>query len=459
MTHILKGFRHLAGVALLIGAAAAIACGGAPAASLPAAPQSDSGAAISESADIEAAEASWQTPDDTDTIAVAETEARQSKTTASSGADTPAAAEIDADAIVAAFEQVIGGVHERTLPSVVSVLVLNRVEFSGSSPGFPSPFPFGQTPQQRNNDPEEDFFYRNGQGSGFVWDSDGHIVTNQHVVRNAERILVVFSDGVSAEATVIGEDEASDLAVLKVDRDPELLVPALLGDSNHVKVGQLAITIGNPFGQEFTTTTGIMSAIGRTLRSSASPFSMPKVIQTDAPMNPGNSGGPLLDRHGHVVGIDVQIITRSGASTGIGFAIPINTAKQIVPALISDGSFSYSWLGIRGTTIGDEAVELMGAPDGTRGAQVIALADDGPAEKAGLAGSTKTKQSDDGDIRYGGDVITAIDGAAIASMDDLIIHLLENTRPGDEVTMSVIRDGGKTAQIAVTLGTRPEPTG
>ena len=450
MTHILKGLRHLAGVALLVGMMGAMACGDAPAATF-----SDGGAATGEPPSIHTADVSWQTPADTDAITVAEPKARKTAATASNGESAQAASDIDADAIVAAFEQVIGGVHERTLPSVVSVLVLNRVEFSGSSPRFPLPFPFGQAPPQRNSDPEEDFFYRNGQGSGFVWNKEGHIVTNQHVVRDAERIMIVFADGSRADATVIGEDEASDLAVLKVERDAELLTPALLGDSNQVKVGQLAITIGNPFGQEFTTTTGIVSAIGRTLRGNASPFSMPKVIQTDASMNPGNSGGPLLDRHGHVVGIDVQIITRSGASTGIGFAIPINTAKRIVPTLISDGKFSYSWLGIRGATIGAEAVELMGAPDGTRGAQLIALADDGPAKKAGLAGSSKTKQSDDGDIRYGGDVITAVDGAPIAGMDDLIIYLLENTQPGDEVVVSVIRDGGETDQIAVTLGRRP----
>ena len=143
---------------------------------------------------------------------------------------------------------------------------------------------------------------------------------------------------------------------------PSQLKPVTLGDSNEVRVGQLAITIGNPFGQEFTTTTGIVSAIGRTIRAGNSDFSLPKVIQTDAPMNPGNSGGPLLDRKGQVIGVDAQIITRSGANTGIGFAIPANIAKQVVPVLISEGSFTYSWLGVRGTTVTPEAVDLMGAP-------------------------------------------------------------------------------------------------
>ena len=369
--------------------------------------------------------------------------------------NTATAAELDADSVVAAYEKVIGDVHDNVLPSVVSIFVLNRVEITGQIPGFQSPFPFGQTTPP-SGDSQQDFFYRNGQGSGFVWDTEGHIVTNRHVVANAERITVVFSDGSDTDAEVVGMDDDSDLAVIKIDRDAALLQPVTLGDSNAVRVGQLAITIGNPFGQEFSTTTGIVSAIGRTLRAGESLFSLPKVIQTDAPMNPGNSGGPLLDRRGQVIGIDAQIITRSGANTGIGFAIPVNIAKQVVPELISSGTFTYSWLGIRGADMRAETAELMGAPADTRGALVIALADGGPAQKAGLLGSDKAMQTDEGSIRYGGDVITALDGNPIGGMNDLIIYLLENTRPGDAVKVSVVRNGGEVVQMWVTLEPRPQ---
>ena len=395
-------------------------------------------------------QASWQGPNGAASSVQTQTESPSAN--ASNAATT---VELDADSVVAAYEKVIGDVHDNVLPSVVSIFVLNRVEITGQIPGVPSPFPFGQTTPPGGNS-QQDFFYRNGQGSGFVWDAEGHIVTNRHVVADAERITVMFSDGSDAVAEVVGMDDGSDLAVIKIDRDAALLQPVTLGDSNAVRVGQLAITIGNPFGQEFSTTTGIVSAIGRTLRPGESLFSLPKVIQTDAPMNPGNSGGPLLDRRGQVIGIDAQIITRSGANTGIGFAIPINTAKQVVPELISSGTFTYSWLGIRGADIRAEAAELMGAPADIRGALVIALADGGPAQKAGLLGSDKSMRTDEGSIRYGGDVITAVDGNPIAGMNDLIIYLLENTRPGDAVRVSVVRDGGEVTHIWVTLEPRPQ---
>ena len=453
MTHRFMNLKYPALTCLFAVLAATLACSSAPAASPDNYSASSATSMKAAAEDVQTSRASWQVPAGEDSSvqpmlnAIPSNEPSQPSTT-----------EIDADAIVAAYERVIGDVHDDVLPSVVSVFVLNRVEISSSIPGFTSPSPFGQR-SPPNGGSQQEFFYRNGQGSGFVWDDAGHIVTNRHVVIDAERITVVFSDGSDAEAEVIGWDEDSDLAVLKIERDAELLKPVTLGDSNGIRVGQLAITIGNPFGQEFSTTTGIISAIGRSIRTGDSHFTLPKVIQTDAPMNPGNSGGPLLDRQGRVIGIDAQIITRSGSNTGIGFAIPINIAKQIVPVLITDGAFTYSWLGIRGTTIRPEAVELMNAPAGTRGAQVIALADEGPAQQAGLIGSGKTKQTDEGGIRYGGDVITAIDEQTIVSMNDLIIYLMENTKPGDTVTMSVVRDGGDAAQIEVTLEARPQTVG
>ncbi len=437
-------------VGLFLALSTIMACVSAPAAQVDADAAALTNTGNTAHGQAETTQASWQGSND-----AAGSVQAQPESPSANNSNTATTVELDADSVVAAYEKVIGDVHDNVLPSVVSIFVLNRVEFTGQIPSIPSPFPFGQTIPP-SGDSKQDFFYRNGQGSGFVWDTEGHIVTNRHVVADAERITVVFSDGSETDAEVVGMDDDSDLAVIKIDRDAELLQPVTLGDSNAVRVGQLAITIGNPFGQEFSTTTGIVSAIGRTLRAGESLFSLPKVIQTDAPMNPGNSGGPLLDRRGQVIGIDAQIITRSGANTGIGFAIPVNIAKQVVPELISSGTFTYSWLGIRGTDIREETAELMGAPADTRGALVIALADGGPAQKAGLLGSTRSMQTDEGSIRYGGDVITAVDDNPIGGMNDLIIYLLENTRPGDAVRVSVVRDGGEVTHLWVTLEPRPQ---
>lgn len=434
--------------------------------------QASSADAAAQPAQEQALPTSWQPLAEAQIGATAAPQSRQAAQSHAAGADVAApasetATEIDADTIVAAFEQVISGVHTDVIPSVVNIIVIDRMEAGSMPPWLNRPFPFAPQPQPNPDDrsdesqddeaqPQEDFFFRNGQGSGFVWDTHGHIVTNHHVVEDAHRILVIFADGTEAYAEVIGADPAADIAVLKIDYDEDALTPVTLGDSNAVQVGQLAIAIGNPFGQEFTTTIGIVSAVGRTIRSGSTPFSVPKIIQTDAPINPGNSGGPLLDRRGNVIGINAQIVTGTGSNAGVGFAIPINTAKQIVPALIDDGDFKYSWLGIRGANLRPEAAELMGADAATQGALIIDLAPDGPAEQAGLLGSAEIERTDDGNIQYGGDVIVGVDETPIAGMDDLIIYLLENTMPGDTVTMSVIRNGGDTASIRVTLAERPE---
>lgn len=361
---------------------------------------------------------------------------------------------LDVDAVAAAFEEVIGRIHDDVLPSVVQIQVAQKVSTGEAfpDPNFQSPFGVPPLPNQE----ERDFFFREGEGSGFVWSEEGYIVTNQHVVADADSVIVIFANGVEVEGEVVGEDPDSDLAVVKVDLPKDMLPPVKLGDSNKVRVGQIAVAIGNPFGQDFTTTTGIISAIGRTIRSGNTRFSVPKVIQTDAPINPGNSGGPLLDRQGNVIGINTQIISRTGASTGIGFSVPINTAKQVVPALIADGEFTYAWLGISGTDLRREVAEAMDIDPGVKGALVIDLTPDGPASNAGLKGSTDTQETERGLIPIGGDIIVAVDGTPIEDMDGLIIYLIESTRPGDVVSMEVIRRGGETADIEVTLGSRPE---
>jgi S1-C subfamily serine protease len=336
-------------------------------------------------------------------------------------AASPALAQdLDADAIVAAQEEVLGRIYTEELPSVVHIRVYQSV----------SSFRFGGVPSQ----------VPQGEGSGFVWDGSGHVVTNYHVVADADRVTVIFHDGSQADAKVLGTDPDADIAVLKVNTSRNLR-PVKLGDSDAVKVGQLVAAIGNPFGQEFTMTSGIVSAVGRTIQSGTGPYSVPEVIQTDAAINPGNSGGPLLDRKGQVIGINTQIISRSGSNAGIGFAVPINTAKRVVPVLISGGSYSYSWLGVTGGTLTPETAEARGLPAGTQGVAVGELTRGGPAASAGL--------------RANSDVIVAINGTPVNDMDDLISYLANNTRPGDRVTLDVLREGGRRVKVEVTLGTRP----
>ena len=292
-------------------------------------------------------------------------------------------------------------------------------------------------------------------GSGFVISDDGYVLTNNHVVDGADRVAVIFSDGIELEAEVIGTDPDSDLAVLELSEPKSGASPVDLGDSDNLRVGQIAVAIGNPFGQEFTMTTGIISALGRTIRSGGSPFSIPEVIQSDVAINPGNSGGPLLDRHGRVIGVNTQIISRSGASSGVGFSVPINTAKRVVPALIEEGRYEYSWLGISGSTLLADMAELMDLPRDTGGALVSQVTLDSPADKAGLRGSDRTAVLDGVDYPVGGDVIVSINGSNVDDMDDLIAYLSGNTRPGDKVTLEVIRDGERVS-LEVTLGARPD---
>lgn len=360
---------------------------------------------------------------------------------------------LDADAIVAAQEQVLTGIYSRVVPSVVQIRTVRKVGQQFTFPHVPEipGFPF-QNPPETPQSPND--LYQRSAGSGFVWDDQGHIVTNHHVIDGADKVTVIFPDHTQLEAKVLGSDPDSDLAVLQVQVNDVTNHPVELGDSASVRVGQLAEAIGNPFGQEFTITSGIISAVGRTIRSGNSQFSIPRVLQTDAPINPGNSGGPLLDRHGRVIGVNTQIISQSGGSTGIGFAVPINTAKQVVPTLIKDGKYEYAWLGISGTTMTPDAAELMNLPRDTKGALVIDLSQGGPADQADLQGSDTTQSQDGIDYRLGGDVITSVDGHPIQDMDQLISYLIENTAPADKIDITLIRDG-ETKTVTVTLGKRP----
>jgi len=300
-------------------------------------------------------------------------------------------------------------------------------------------------------------------GSGFVWDDQGHIVTNDHVVADATRIQVKFSDGSMVAASLVGADADSDLAVIKVDKAPVKLVPIQVGDSTKVKVGQVAVAIGNPFGLENTMTAGIVSAIGRTISASTSStnsatgqtFSIPDIIQTDAPINPGNSGGPLVDDQGSLIGVNSQIESSGQSNAGIGFAIPSALVSKVVPALIKDGKYEHPYLGITGTTLIPDLATAMKLDSAQRGVLVVAVSVDGPASKAGLIGSSQTTTINGQDVNVGGDVITAADGKPINTMDDLIAYLSDQTTVGQKIQLSILRDG-KAQTIDVTLTGRPD---
>ena len=360
---------------------------------------------------------------------------------------TQAIEDLDADTIVAAHEAVLVRLYENLLPSVVHIRISQRIALGQSDtpppsiPGVPLP-----------NVPED--FFQRGDGSGFVWDEEGHIVTNNHVIQGADRVTVVFADRTEWDAKVIGTDPDSDLAVLELSKRKIDAPPVVLGDSATLKVGQVAVAIGNPFGQEFTMTSGIVSALGRTIRSDSGPFSIPEVIQSDVPINPGNSGGPLLDRQGRVIGVNTRIISLSGVSSGVGFSVPINTAKRVIPALIEDGRYEYSWLGITGSTLRPAVAEQMDLPRDTGGALLIQVSNDSPADRAGLRGGNGTFIQDGVEYSVGGDIIVAVDGSAVRDMNDLIAYLVVETRPGDKVILEVIRNGKKREELEVTLGKR-----
>ncbi|MQG38464.1 MAG: PDZ domain-containing protein [SAR202 cluster bacterium] len=336
--------------------------------------------------------------------------------------------------VIGAYELAINDVYNKVLNSIVHV----EVEYKSLSNAYT---------QQRNSS--------RGEGSGFVWDSKGHIVTNHHVVASASSINVIFADYSEYEATLIGSDSDSDLAVLKLVSKNDLPNPIEHGDSDILKVGQMAIAIGAPFGQEFTVTSGIISALGRTIQSVRGTFSNPKIIQTDAPINPGNSGGPLLDKYGRVIGINSQIASASGSNAGVGFVVPINTAKLVVPELISSGKFDHPYLGISGVTLRRQIAESLDIPPNTRGILVAQVVPNSPAEEAGLK-SNEIKTTS-GSINYvsGGDIIISVEGFPIRSMEELLSYMSDNVRPGDQITLEVISFNGKTRDVNISVGSRP----
>ncbi len=341
-------------------------------------------------------------------------------------------------------EELLINLYKRVNPAVVNIRVAKLVE-SLEIPDWP-----------RSED-----FYQQGQGSGFILDGEGHIATNNHVILGAEEVEVVFHDGTVVDARIVGTDSDSDLAVLQVDVPPERLTWVALGDSDDLQVGQKAIAIGNPFGLNGTLTVGIISALGRTLplgrisEEVGGRFSIPEIIQTDAAINPGNSGGPLLDSRGMVIGINTAINSEGGANSGVGFAVSVNTIKRVIPSLISKGYYAYAWLGITGRDLSPIDVEAMNLPV-DRGALVVDVTPEGPADVAGIRAGDEEYETKYGTLLIGGDVIIAIDDAPVLDFDDLLEYLLRETRPGQRVQLTIIRQG---AELSVTVILQERPRG
>jgi S1-C subfamily serine protease len=294
-------------------------------------------------------------------------------------------------------------------------------------------------------------------GSGFVIDTEGHVITNYHVVENADQVRVKLGDSDTAHsAEVVGTDPATDVAVLEVDAPVDQLHPLELGNSSEVEVGDPVVAIGNPFGLDRTVTSGIVSALQRQIEA-PNGYSISNVIQTDAAINPGNSGGPLINAAGEVIGINSQIQTggTSSGNVGIGFAVPIDTVRDEIDQLISTGEVEHAYIGIEGGTVTEQMAEALNLPV-SEGVLVQSVTEDGPAAKAGLQGGSTPATVGGAEVSLGGDIITELDGERIAGMEELIEHV-NAAEPGDKVELTVIRDGDKKT-VTVTLGERPDST-
>ena len=325
-------------------------------------------------------------------------------------------------------------IYKRDAPGVVSIKaqIVRQVQ---------SPFDMFPSEQQGLS-----------SGSGFVVDKKGYILTNYHVVEGASKVTVSFGDKQTTDAQVVGKDPSDDIALLKIKTDGLSLHPLELGSAGPIQVGDPTIAIGNPFGLDRTLTTGVVSALQRRIQA-PNGFTIANVIQTDAPINPGNSGGPLIDAAGRVIGINSQIATGGAGqgNVGIGFAVPIDTAKRIIPELKKSGRVRIAFLGINGATIDSSLNALNLAVK--KGVLVQTVTKGSPADKAGLQGGTTSAALGGNQISLGGDVITKLDGKPVTSMDG-IANAVSSHKPGDKVTLEIVR-GGKTKTLTVTLANRP----
>jgi S1-C subfamily serine protease len=291
-------------------------------------------------------------------------------------------------------------------------------------------------------------------GSGFVYDILGHTITNAHVIENATKVTVTFLDGNQYNAEIIGVDKFTDIAVIKVNEKPRLLHPLDIGNSSVLLVGEQVAAIGNPFGLSGSMTSGIVSQLGRLIFSQDNGFSIPDVIQTDAAINPGNSGGPLLNMKGEVIGINTAIVSSIGEFTGVGFAVPSNTIKKIVPVLIEEGKYHHPWMGITGIDIDPDLAKIRELGN-AKGFLVVTVIDGNPADDAGLQGVSKTEEIDGKEYPVDGDIIISVDGKEVRKISDLLIHLQREKSVGDEMILGVMRDGDL-IHLTLTLGERPD---
>ena len=360
-------------------------------------------------------------------------------------------------------EQTYIDVYKQVNPSVVHIRVVLSTSSSSSSV---SPFSFpnlpnipglpGSTPQAPTATIPDQAI-----GSGFVYDTQGHIITNNHVTTDATRIIVTFYDGTTAVAKLVGADPDSDLAVIQVDGFQNLLKPVTLGDSTAIPVGQMVVAFGNPFGLQNSMSAGIISGLGRLLSSSeqttstGSNYSIPDILQTDAPINPGNSGGPLVTLNGEVIGVNTAIETQSGTNSGVGYAVPSALVKKVVPQLISKGMMTHSWLGIAGGTMDIDLATAMKLDPNQHGVLISEVVAGGPGEQAGLKGSSTTVSIDGQQAQVGGDIIVGINDHPVNVFDDLLGYVILNGNVGQKVTLHIIRNG-KPMDLNLTLQARPK---
>lgn len=347
-------------------------------------------------------------------------------------------------------DQTLVELYKKVIPSVVTVFISIPADELGQGRGTPTPDP---TLPLDPNIP-----FSQGNGSGFIFDTEGHIITNAHVVMDVSprgKIKVTFSDDLVVPAKIVGFDKDADIAVIKVETDKSRLIPLPLADSDKLQIGQRVAAIGNPFSlYPGTMTQGIISAVNRRFDSELVDYQIPGMIQTDAAINPGNSGGPLLDMNGNVIGINTAIESRVRQSSGVGFAVPSNQIARFAPRLIKDGSVKHAYLGVRGGDLDSEINALIGLPATQQGVLISEVVSGGPADKAGLKGGSSTKKLDGADLDVGGDVILAIDGVPTRKFEQLLGYLFTKKDPGDTVAVKVLRDG-KELEIQVTLSERP----
>jgi S1-C subfamily serine protease len=351
-------------------------------------------------------------------------------------------------------QEALAKLYDEAAPSVVNIQVTLNGQGAQTAPSpnfpFPFPFPFGGSPFDQGNGQGQPEQQARAEGSGFIYDTAGHIVTNNHVIAEADpdNILVYFANGEWAMARLVARDPQADLAVLQVKAPSDMtLTPLKLAPADSLRVGYSVVAIGSPFGLNETMTVGVVSALGRSMPTSDTAdgtpsYSLPDVIQTDTAINPGNSGGPLLDLQGEVVGVNFAIESPARSNAGVGFAIPVSVVDKVIPALIKDGSYRYPYLGIAGQTINATLAQEKKLADNTLGVYVGDVNKDGPAGKAGL-------QADD--------ILTGIDSQPIHRFEDLLSYLFNQTTPGQKVTLNILRDG-KAMSLAVTLAARPTET-